>query len=259
MALQTNLSKKDKITIAILLFAAAVFMFIWFLIRPTISSIFTLNDKIEQAKITQDHNKEKIIYLSSGGAIYEKAVNDLNDSTKDYYEKMDSSEIDKMVTSYILKSGLFAEDLIIRMPVDSVDESPYSYSSLSKEKTTSSDSSQETAATDTDSADNLLNPYNNSRNNSTSTKFSGVQCVGITLVVTGSRSTCQAFIDDISKKQAVRITSFKWDKVDPIEFYNQETKQIELQDPGIERLQISMNLYMAEFEDYGAVTADSAT
>ena len=258
MALQTNLSKKDKMTIAILLFAAAVFMFIWFMIRPCISSIFTLNDKIEQAKITQDHNKEKIVYLSSGGVLYDKAVNDLNDSTKDYYEKMDSSEIDKMVTSYVLKSGLFAEDLIIRMPADSVNESPYIYSSVSGGNSDSSYVSSDTDSLDSDSADNLLNPYINSRNSSTSTKFSGVQCVGITLVVTGSRSTCQAFIDDICKKQSIRITGFKWEKVDYIEVFNQETGKLELHDPGVVRLQISINLYMAEIEDYSNVAADSA-
>ena len=53
MEMQTNLSKKDKTTIAVVLFAGLVFMIAWFLIRPTLTSITTISDKIEQAEITQ--------------------------------------------------------------------------------------------------------------------------------------------------------------------------------------------------------------
>ena len=255
MALQTNLSKKDKMTIAVLLFAGAVFMIIWFLIRPTITSITTINDKIEQAEITQTQNKNKIMYLSSGEAVYSKAVDDLNTSTSDYYEIMDSSEIDKMVTSYVLKSGLFSENLTINMPSGSVEEKPYLYSDLSSNN--SNTAGAETTTTNNGS-DTLLTPYTTARNNSNSTQFSGVQCVGLILVVTGSRSTCQAFIDDLCTKPAVRITDFSWGKVDMIEEYNEETNMVELRDPGTIRLTISLNLYMAEFDDYSTPVSDSA-
>ena len=53
MALQTNLNDKDKKTIALVLFAALIFVIAWFLIRPTISSIMNTEDKIEQAELTQ--------------------------------------------------------------------------------------------------------------------------------------------------------------------------------------------------------------
>lgn len=117
MAMQTNLSKKDKMTIAIVLFIALVFVISWFLIRPTISATLNIEDKIEQERLTEKEYKEKILYLTSAEALYGKAVDDLNESTADYYEMMDSSEIDRMVTSYVLNSGLFSESLIIKMPV----------------------------------------------------------------------------------------------------------------------------------------------
>lgn len=255
MALQTNLSKKDKITIAVLLFAAAVFMIGWFLIRPTITSIMATEDKIEQAEIKQTQYKNKIMYLSSAETLYSKTVGDLNSSTDGYYPVMDSSEIDKMVTSYVLKSGLFSENLVIDMPVDAVDETPYTYSDLAGKKSTNASSSV-TASSDTN-AESLLTPYNTAKYGSNSTKSSGVQRVALSLVVTGSRRSCQAFIDDICTKPAVRITGFSWDKVDMIEQINEETGLVEFKDPGVVRLRININLYMADITDYNATVSDA--
>ena len=161
MALQTNLNKKDKITIAVLLFAAVIFMIAWFLIKPTITTIMTTDEKIEQAEAKQQLNKNKIMLLTSGEAIYNKAVDDLNESTAEYYDIMDSSEIDRMVTSYVLKSGLFAENLTINMPTDAVDESPYIYSTVSTgtNKNTTSDTTTES----NNKADSLTVPYNSAK------------------------------------------------------------------------------------------------
>ncbi len=269
MALQTNLSKKDKMTIAIVLFVALVFVVAWFLIRPSISSITTTEEKIKQAEQTQQLYKQKIISLSSGEAVYEKSVNDLNDSTVEFYQVMDSSEIDKMVTSYVLKSGLFSENLVINILDGSVKESPYTYSSLANTKpanNSSSDSSSDSSKnTNTPTpasgkntntqVDSLITPYNKARDNATNTSFSGVQCVKLTLVVTGSQATCQAFIDDICTKPAVRITGFEWQKVDLKEKINEETGEIEYVNSGIVRLKLDLNLYMADIADYN-VTAE---
>lgn len=242
MALQTNLAKKDRITIAVILFAGVIFMFIWFLIKPTISSIITLNDKIEEAEIKQTENKNKIMYLRSAEDLYAKAVNDLNESTVDFYEIMDSSEIDRMVTSYVLKKGLFSENLLINMSNEPVNESPYIYADI--------DNSTYEIPSANGGTDTLLTPYITARSNATSTGSSGVQRVALTLVVTGSRQTCQAFIDDISTKPAVRVTGFEWGKVEYIEVYNEETGRYEQKNSGKVRLRISFNLYMAEIADY---------
>jgi hypothetical protein len=255
MAMQTNLAKKDKITIAVLLFAALIFMVVWFLIKPTVSSIITTSDKIEQAELKQTEYKNKIMYLSSAEAIYGKVVDDLNVSTEMFYNIMDSAEIDRMVTSYVLKSGLFAENLKIVMPIEAVDEKPYVYSDLAAEdsgkSTSSSDSKKDK---DSGTADTLLTPYNTARNKSKSTEPSGVQCVELTLVVTGTEKACQTFLDDISTKPAVRITGFEWGKVAPLEVYNEETGRTEAVDSGKVRLTISFNLYMADVADYDVVS-----
>ena len=260
MALQTNLSKKDKATIAILLFAAVIFMIVWFLIRPTITSIRNTNERIVQAELKQAENKNKIILLSSSEALYSKSVDTLNESTVYFYEIMDSSEIDNMVTSYILKSGLFAEDLDINMPAGSVKENPYVYSSINDKNKSLVNESDTSTATETNTAVEGLNvPYNTAKNKCNSTESSGVQCVGLKLVCTGTQSVCQAFLDDICNKPAIRVTSFTWSKIDPIEIYNEETGRFEKKDSGKVRLTITFNLYMTEISDYSEITADSAT
>lgn len=266
MAMQTNLSKKDKMTIAIVLFAALVFVSIWYLIRPNITSIMTISDKIEQAELTQNQYNNKLINLSSGEAIYEKTVSDFKESTAYLYPLMDSSEIDRMVTSYVLKSNLFSENLSIRMPTDSVEEKPYRYSSIKVRTdnsvvetpidTSLSENETEDVTSDTSSeaktttVDSLLTPYENTRYNCSSTKSSGVRCVSLTLVVTGTRKACQAMIDDLCTKDALRITGFEWSEVDYIEKVNPETGAVELVDSGKVRLKISINLYMADIADY---------
>ena len=270
MAMQTNISKKDKMTIAVILFAGIVFVSIWYLIRPNITSIMTISDKIEQAELTQSQYRNKLINLASGEAIYEKTVSDFKDSTAYLYPMMDSSEIDHMVTSYVLKSGLFAENLKIDMPSEAIDESPYKYSSwVDDQASRSSYSSDTTTKTDDDdkadsvstnkttTVDSLITPYDNARNNCRSTQSSGVQCVSITIVVTGTRKTCQAMIDDLCTKPALRITGFEWKEVDKIEIVDPETGAVELVDSGKARLRISVNLYMADITDYETAVADA--
>lgn len=253
MALQTNLSKKDKLTIVSLLFATAIFMIIWFLIRPTVTSIMNTEDKIEQAQEKQTEYMNKIMYLSSAETLYDKTVSDLNNSTKDYYPLMDSSEIDKMVTSYVLRSGLFSESLTIDLSNAPVDEAPYVHADLSSQKDTGSSSGSSTEK----NVDSLLIPYDTARNGAKSTKTSDIRRVGITLAVTGSRSACQALIDDLCTKPAVRISGFAWDKLDMIEVYNEQTGLMEYKDSGKIRLRINVYLYMADFADYSSVVSDT--
>ena len=244
MALQTNLNEKDKKTIAVVLFAALIFAIVWFLIRPTITSITTTSDKIEQAETTKTQYQNKIMYLSSSEALYEKAVTDLNESTADFYPVMDSSEIDRMVTSYVLQSGLFAESLNIKMPDGNVEERPYAYSKITSSHSTSS------VTTNNNGAETLLAPYDSARNNTNSTSSSGVQCVGLSITMTGSQAACQAMIDDLCTKPAVRITGFSWEKLDPVERLNPTTGVYEYVDSGKVRLVLNVNLYMADFADY---------
>ncbi|MBR1797925.1 MAG: hypothetical protein IJ757_07970 [Clostridiales bacterium] len=259
MKFETNLSKKDKLTIAAVLFIGAVFMFVWFLIRPTITDIKSLGDDIEQAEAVQTNYRNKLINLTSAEAVYGKVVTDLSESTSDFYEIMPSSGIDRMITTYILGFGLYPEDLYINMPSGPVEETPYMYSDIASAQASAIlNSSSGDASTAGAGGDNLFAPYNQARSGATSTSASGVQCAAVTMVMTGSQPTCQALIDDLCTKPSVRITGFEWMPIDQVEQYNEETGMMEYVESDQIRLRVSINLYMADIADYDAAVADAA-
>ncbi len=271
MKFETNLSTKDKKTIALVLGAGVVFIFGWFAIRPIVTSLTVIDADIEHAEMLQMQYKSKILNLSSAEALFNRAVNDLNESTEEYYPIMRSSDIDRMMTSYILDFGLYPEDLYITMPDGAVEEEPYVYSSIAgttvyftEEITTDTSivvtNSSSTSSSSTDTADepveNLLIPYNRARSQASSTATSGIQCANLTYVVVGSREECQALIDDLSNKPSMRVTGYEWSEVDDIPV-EQEDGSIEYEDSGLVRLRIEFNLYMADVTDYQALVSEA--
>lgn len=275
---ETNLNKKDKMTIAIVLFVGVMFCFCWYFIKPTVTEIRSLSDDIEQATLLQTQYRNKIINLSSAETIFDKVNDDLVDSTSDFYEVMTSSAIDRMATSYVLSFGLFPEDLVINIPSGAVEEIPYAYSEAAVVQanitaptptpipvpTTASIGSSAatpnaTGATGNTTVlvDSLLTPYNAAMANATSTASSGVRYADLTLVMTGDEAACQALLDDLCTKPSVRITGFEWLFVDSVEVFNEETETIERVAPDYTRLSVSLRLYMADVADYGALVSEA--
>ena len=271
---ETNLNKKDKMTIAIVLFVGVMFCFCWYFIKPTVTEIRSLSDDIEQATLLQTQYRNKIINLSSAETIFEKVNDDLVDSTSDFYEVMTSSAIDRMATSYVLSFGLFPEDLVINIPSGAVEEIPYAYSEAAVVQanisaptptpipmpttvTTATPNTAGTTGNTTVLVDSLLTPYNAAMANATSTASSGVRYADLTLVMTGDEAACQALLDDLCTKPSVRITGFEWLFVDSVEVFNEETETIERVAPDYTRLSVSLRLYMADVADYGALVNEA--
>ena len=266
---ETNLSKKDKMTIAIVLFVGLLFCFAWYLIKPAVADIRSLSDKIEQAEITQAQYKGKIMSLSSSEAVFGRAVTDLSESTSEFYAVMQSSEIDRMMTNYVLGFGLFPEDLYISMPSGPVEESPYMYSdvaqgqssvSVSTPTPTPTPASASTASGSTNQStviDSLFTPYNQAKAEARSTAYSGVMAADVTLIMTGDEATCQALIDDICTNPSIRIRGFEWMSVDNQQVYNEETGEYEYVTPDYVRLRIDLRLYMADVADYDALVNEA--
>lgn len=275
--LDTNLSNKDKVTIAIVLFIGVVFAFSWYAIRPTIMSIRSLSDDIEQAKIVEAQSRGKVMSLSSAESVFDRVTTELSDSTSDYYGVMTSSQLDRMATNYVLSFGLFPEDLYISMPNGPVEEVPYIYSRAAEDQirnavtptptpdpipTTSVAGTVASAVSGDNSAqstqvESLFVPYNLARDVSTSTQNSGVRAADLTLVMTGSESQCQALIDDLCTNPSLRVTGFSWMNVDLIERLDEETGMVEMVEPDYVRLQVSVRLYMADVADYSALVSDA--
>lgn len=273
MKFESNLNDKDKKTIALVLGAAVVFMFGWFGIRPTVNDILELDGDIDTASLKQTEYKNKIINLSSAETIFGRAVTDLSDSTEEYYPMMQSSDIDRMMTSYVLGFGLYPENMNITMPVDPVVEAPYVYSDIEPVTVTpaplptteptpapaaSSTGSDNSGSTEymPEQVDSLFAPYNDARSSAVSTASSGIYCVTLSYTVTGSEEACQALIDDLSVKPSIRLTGFEWQEVDPIA-EEQEDGTIVYIEADTVRLTVNFNLYMTDIADYEEVVQEA--
>jgi len=277
MKFETNLSAKDKKTIAGILGAAAVFAFCWYTIRPTITDIGSISEDIVQAQLVKDQYRGKIMNLSSAESIYGKVVSDLNESTSEFYPIMRSSDIDRMMTSYILGFGLNPEDFYITMPDGPVVEAPYIYANIPERaaRTTpsptptpaatsgssgSSGSSRSGSSNSTpkvDPVESLTVPYNRARDNATSTAYSGVECAEITYVVVGTPEACQDLIDDLAAKPSIRLTGYEWSEMDKVPVENEEDGTIDYVESDLVRLRVDFNLYMADITDYDALVSEA--
>lgn len=276
--LETNLSNKDKATIAIVLFIGVVFTFSWYAIRPAIMSIRSLSDDIDQAQIVEAQSRGKVMSLTSAESVFERVVTDLTDATSGYYGVMTSSQIDRMATNYVLSFGLFPEDLYISMPNGPVDEVPYQYSeaALTQVRTAVATptptpdpvanltstvgeavSSVTGNAQQAAQVESLFVPYNQARDVATSTQHSGVMAADLTMVMTGSESACQALIDDLCRKPSIRLVGFEWMEVEPIDVVNEETGEVVRVESNTRRLRVDLRLYMTNVADYEALVSDA--
>ncbi|MBR6850509.1 MAG: hypothetical protein IKM88_09770, partial [Lachnospiraceae bacterium] len=130
--MEATLTARDKKLLYILGFIVIAFVFGWILMRPVIRSIITTNEEIASAQALKQQNENKSLGLMSAQILMDKFEEDLETATEEYYAPMDSSEIDKMFTMYVLGFGLRAKDLIIAMPSSALEEMPYKHSEAGK-------------------------------------------------------------------------------------------------------------------------------
>lgn len=268
MKLETNLRPQDKRTIAIVIYVAIVVLFCWYMIRPAWINLGELDDKIKQEEETKQEYRMKTINLASAEVLYDSAVKDITDSTKDFYDIMDNSEIEKMGTTYILRYGLSPIDFSIDLRDGSAyGESPYQYSGLKAPSKTKSndDASLTTSPTPTpaDAASKINTTlkstdvqslqvyYNESVNGVSSTVPAEVQCAKITIVVQGTKDKLQAVIDDLTKKPSIRVRGFSWKDATPVYVTDEEGNKT-LINGNSKELKLDLNFYMSDkpqFED----------
>ncbi len=132
MNTNTTLTERDKKLLLGLAYVVIAFVFIWCLIRPLCKKIIEVHEDILVASSLRSANETKSIGLASARTSAAKFTEDYSKSIEQYYDYMDSSEIDKLVTSYILEKGLTAKELTIEMPTGYVEETPYAYSDIAE-------------------------------------------------------------------------------------------------------------------------------
>ncbi len=282
MNLNATLTTRDKKLLYMLVIVVILFLFGWCLIRPLYKKTVEDQERIAIEASLKTTNESKVIGLSAADALTDKFSQDIAESTSVYYDYMDSSEIDKLVTSYILKKGLLARDLTISMPTGYVSENPYTYSDImertdliaetpaadtgteiSEVKETSEDDKIKSSSFYKDAVLGFITGYHSeeisviatpmesyvdgSRNAST-TESSGILCVGLSIIVEGDESIEQAIIDDLSHNPSLRVTGFNWITIDPVTFLLDDGSVVIVESEK-KQLQINVNLYMKDKAD----------
>lgn len=288
MNMTSTLTARDKKLLYMLVFIVIFFVFGWCLMRPLYKGTVEDQESIAIASSLKAANEAKVIGLVSAGTLAERFSADIDKTTSVYYDYMDSSEIDKLVTSYILKRGLLARDLTISMPEGYVSEQPYLYSEINKPEEytiatvddpsyqgllpaetedpgeVSSDKNEVKSSTyykdaalgfltgyETESISIIPTPmesYANGVRSTSSTESSNILCVRLSIVVEGDAKTEQEVIDDLTRNPSIRVTGFNWIKLDPTAFVLDDGS-IVLVESEARQLQINVNLYMKDKQE----------
>lgn len=257
MKFDSTLKPQDKKTIAIVLYVGIVVLFSWYMIRPAAMKFIELDDKIRAAEVTKQENKMKTMQLANAETLYNKAVTDITAATKDFYDVMDNSRIEKMGTSYVLGFGLTPVDFSVDLRDGSfVSEEPYAYANIKKKTapaatpapTTKPDIKNPTSIAALD-VKSLQAYYAQAIAGVTTTEPSEVQGAKVSIVVQGPQEKCQALIDDILKKPSIRVTGFIWS--DAKEIWSEDEKGNKtLLNPDYKELRVDMYFYMTEKPDF---------
>ncbi len=272
--MNSAITERDKRLLYMLLFVVIIFLFGWCLIRPLYKKISDTSRRIEDASSIRAANEAKLIGLSSAEAVTAQFSEELRESTKHYYNMMNSSEIDRLVTMYILEHGLTARSLTITMPDEAVSESPYLYSELQTNvSSVSADTDPVSVDTDNDitktskdghyfydavlsfltrqegsemvMVSNPTSAYSEALNAVTTSDLSRVYCVKLDIIVEGDEETEQMIIDDLFSNPSLRLTRFNWIPMDPIT-YLQEDGTVLIYENDNKLLSFSVNLYMTD-------------
>ena len=256
--METRITERDKKLLYLLGFIVIAFIFGWLIMRPMIVVINKTDESIKAAEDLKRQNEFKVTGVGSARTLVERFRTDLDDSMAEYYEPMDSSEIDRLITSYVLGKGLYAKDLIISMPGEPVSETPYLYSeAAAKAERLQSMAGNEHITDDTDSSvsadsafgtlfeysESPMEVYSDAQMGIADTNVAGVCCADVTIVMTGDPDIEQALLDEVMYKPSVRLTGFAWDDVAPVAVTDEEgvTEIIEIED---KQLTVMLRLYM---------------
>ena len=282
--MEATLTARDKKLLYMLGFIVIAFVFGWIVMRPIIKTINKTNESIASAEALKQQNETKNTGLMSAQILVEKFEEDLATATEEYYEPMDSSEIDKMFTMYVLDFGLRAKDLIISMPTAAEDETPYRYSELGKKLRSQKSSSTSSASSSSTALENTtvtgttassagkggegaeetplmieitktpLESYSEKQMLTKNTTAAGITSAEVTIVLTGSVEKTQRFLDDILTKPAIRVTGFSWEDMAPV-VYTFEDGSVMVADSRDRQLTIRLKLYMYDSEKAGVEVA----
>ncbi|HUM83816.1 MAG TPA: hypothetical protein PLN48_08555 [Lachnospiraceae bacterium] len=269
MKIQMDLTERDKKLLYVLGLVIIIALFALLAIRPLLTSLSDKETEITAAEETKQVLATKRMTLPSVTANVTKMSEEVNSYSQKYYAMMTSSEIDKLITGYVLSNGLTSRDLAITMPTAALTLTPYQYSEAAKadaaaKATESATESQYNMNDATDSAaqaalaaGNMADSTDDSTLTVNDTNVAGVYAAELTLKVEGNREIEQLMLDDIQTNYpSMRVTAYSWNKSDTVAT---QTDSGIVYTGSTEVLNLNIELYMYDPNAYVSTTDSAST
>lgn len=250
------MTDRDKKLLYMLGFIVIIFLFVIIADRPLFRKIRATNAEIAKEQETHDTIELKLSRMELLNS-YKEQINERVDKyVVRYYPMMDSTQIDNLLTGYVLGEGLRAVDLFINMPDDAVILPPYPYSEAAKELedtgsaegTSDPDQAQVEAFTNSLNSEGIVD-VDESASMTESTALSGVYAADVNLTAFGGEGKLKSLVDKLQKDQSLRVVSYQWQEAPGAGFSYVDGQLVELTEAD-KQLSITLQVLMYDEDAY---------
>ncbi len=210
MKLDMEIRPKDIVLLKILGCVLIAFFMIRFLIMPGIEKHMELSDQKEEVSIQQQDMQDLISRKDALDAIIANQQSVLQGAQSGYYDLLENSDVDELITGIVLKDNLFPVYLEITGTTDGV-PIPYSLTT----QNVSDQSGEESSAADTSDTENSTSDTNDSTDtenggNTIQNESVYVHTTSVNVTVQGSEAQIRTFLDDIVRNYpGIQVTGFQ--------------------------------------------------
>ncbi len=211
-----GMTERDKKLLYMLGFIVIIFLFIIIADRPLFRKIRETNKEIAKEQETHDTIELKLSRMDLIQNYKEQIDSKVSLYSDRYYPLMDSTQVDDLLTGYVLSEGLKAVDLYINMPKEAVKLPAYKYSEEGMKD--NMDSGESSGEPDQDQVDEFTTAINNegsvdvdeSAARVMDTTLSGVYAAEVSMTAFGSEQRLKDLLDKLFRDQSLRVTGYQW-------------------------------------------------
>lgn len=210
-----GMTERDKKLLYMLGFIVIIFLFIIIADRPLFRKIRETNKEIAKEQETHDTIELKLSRMELINAYKEQIDSKVSLYSARYYPVMDSTQIDDLLTGYVLSEGLKAMDLYINMPNEAVVLPAYAYSEAAKENSAASGESGSPDQAQVDAFTAALSEeggvdVDESASHVLDTSLSGVYAAEVSLTAFGGEQKLKSLVEKLYRDQSLRVEGYQW-------------------------------------------------
>ena len=254
-----GMTDRDKKLLYMLGFIVIIFLFVIVADRPLFRKIRATNAEIAREQDTHDTIELKLSRKELLNTYKEQIDERVDKYVVRYYPMMDSTQVDDLLTGYVLGEGLKAVNLFIDMPKDAVILPPYPYSNAAgeSEETFDSEDAYDSSDPDIEQVEAFTNSLNSgemidvdeSAEMTDNTALSGVYAAGVNLTAFGAEAKLKSLLDKLMADQSLRVVSYQWQEAPGAGFSYVDGELIEL-DETDKQLSVSLQVFMYDEDAY---------